>query len=654
MKSLKELGPKRHLVVIIFLTCAHAYCQDMRITTTSNFGDIELGLRSSVLVTIENVRSTGLTISSASVTTATTDGSPSNQWDCDCITPVSIDPGHKTYFKITFAPYILGTVSAQLLLGSADATVPGSPIFVGNGVASMAINSILVIDRSLSMGGEVYKWIDNSGTTPTVRIKQKIELARSGGETFYNLVKSRPGDRLGVVKFNSSNADEPVILGTPAPSLPSVLNGSGPTSAIDDSYRLKPQYGTDLNKGLQKALQRYSSWSAPISSSNIVVLISDGIQSNGCWTNVMSSIDNMRNDGCGNSSNCLFNKNIKVYSVAIGRDADQQKLRQISLASGVQDGYGYYYIDSESSGNSINGFFYKIWAHAKGYSTVRDPDINVSLKADKPIEIQSVSLTSSDIAASFFVTADSAYSQYYSLELRNPRGEVFKGTTKEGENQSSEQVGSNSVIYHLLRQKGNDDSFVGTWKLYLIPNGRCGSSPTSKEERGLSCTVPITFAAATKSDLRLEASVLASKNEPGAEISLMALATEENLPLANATVMVIVKSPDGRVTGPIELSNKSEEQAKSGDRLMKAKFYSTAAQGTYQFTFNAMIKNSKGESCTREEIRFFPLAYQIPSSGNVTAEQSGEAGYPSGLVWILVALVGVGVFVAWKFNQHDK
>src|SRR5262249_2126785 len=150
----------------------------------------------------------------------------------------------------------------------------------------------------------------------------------------------------------------------------------------------------------------------------------------------------------------------------------------------------------------------------------------------------------------------------------------------------SRTINSNSIIYNLSRQN-KEESFVGTWKLYLVPNGKY-QAQMSKGGKGRTFSGPETFAASVKSNFKLEDSALSSKNEPGAEINLIAQATEENLPLENATITVTVRSPDGKTTKPMTLENSN----KAGEMIFMGKFFNTTKEGTYQFSFKAEIKNN--------------------------------------------------------------
>ena len=119
----------------------------------------------------------------------------------------------------------------------------------------------------------------------------------------------------------------------------------------------------------------------------------------------------------------------------------------------------------------------------------------------------------------------------------------------------------------------------------------------------------------------------------------MAQATEEGLPIDIQSVTVDVKSPGNKQVISIKLS-RSNEKEKTTDAMYVGKFYNTASQGTYQFTFNTILKNGKGESTTREELRFLPLTYNFSTENNFgVMEEDG------GNVWMQPWPLTIGLII---------
>jgi hypothetical protein len=648
MKQKIKLIRQFLIVLLLFLGTQTTYCQNIEVfPTVINFGNIEIGLRASALVKIVNVGAATVTVDNASTTS--TFGTQWDQVQCyQCAFPLSLVRGEAAYLKITFMPDgstgVGVDVTASLSLSGTGTTPTVTPQFSGQVVAQKTVNVIAVVDRSLSMKLDLY-----TGKTRIDAVEDGLNALLAILQSALRLPPLDPAhpakDYFGVVKFNDSASD-----------LLTYASVTGTTVfPTDMSSQLRPERGTAIGGALKTAFQKLP-YSVP--APNIAILFSDGVEGRRYSSKAVDVIGEMRDDSCTpGAGNCLYGRNVKVYSIGFGLDSNAELLRNISLASGVQDGVGFYQIENEPSNNSTQGFLFKIIANAKGYSTVRDPIIQVNLSENKPIEIQSINLTSSDIAASIFIADDSTYRKYYTLELKNPNGQVFRPNEKERES-GSISVAKNTFVFGIIKQKGKENNFAGTWKLFAVPNGNCDSIKSTKENAGR-CIMPLTFAASVKSNLKLEASVFSSRNEPGAEITLMAQATEEGLPIDIQSITVDVKAPGSRQIIPVKLSLISQnEKGKPANPTYTAKFFNTANEGTYQFTFNAIVKNNKGEVTTREELRFLPLTYSFSNQASGGVMEDGTVlsqpwtSMPVGTIFISLLFGGV-IVATWKkfFNK---
>jgi hypothetical protein len=224
-------------------------------------------------------------------------------------------------------------------------------------------------------------------------------------------------------------------------------------------------------------------------------------------------------------------------------------------------------------------------------SMVVDPTKLVSL-TNGPVIAFTSTLTTADKAAEFFVINGDNNRELYKTELINPAGDVITSASNIGGAPVRIESLSDHMIYKV--HGAPDNTFIGEWKLRVVPTGGC-------KDKG-KCDVPVTFSVATKSNLTMEMSSLSSTYLPGSSIMITTRLAEMRLPLTGASVVAEVTTPDNKIFPGIKLVD-------DGKGSYAAQFNETGVSGTYKVKVRSTVKTLKGEVTTRENVRYVPLQF---------------------------------------------
>ncbi len=592
-----------------------------------DFGHIDVGLTAILKIKINNchpaqaVPSGTLNVGGSpvnfDVSVTYCSGAVAADWDFSSLVdfgptlPTIPAMGESSEFTIKFRPSSAGLKNALLAIrysdpdcngGNAEGVVNASSCtitrgpaannstiltfkFSGTGDARQPLNSILVVDKSGSMADPAFTM------TSTITKAQALQQAL---DVFYNTLDAQ--DNLGVVAFSSS-ASTIVNFQTKPAAIPTEINATSPVSGP-----LAPGGSTSIGAGLTEGIAMSNAHTPPAGHKNILIVQTDGIQ-------------NTPPDALG----IPIPANATVYTVGLGPDVQDTYLQTLSSPS------RFFKVTDLLTGpaqQDLMNFYFKIYVKANSMANVTDPTQLVSV-AGGPVTAFTSPMTLADKEAYFLVIEGDNHRELYTTELVNPKGEVITAASTIG---GAPVIVASSNGHKVYKVKGDiDDSFVGEWKLNVIPRGNC------KDSTG--CLVPVSFSAAAKSNLTQEMATMSTTYLPGAPLKLTTKLTESRIPLANAQVVCTIKGPDKKVYSGIRLhDNGMGVDQVAGDGIYSAEFLETSAIGTYEVKLNSYVKTLAGKSTTREDVQY--VALQFP---NDQLKLSEQGCFSCKLRWLFVA-----------------
>ncbi|HEY0652741.1 MAG TPA: VWA domain-containing protein [Chryseosolibacter sp.] len=543
-----------------------------------DFGSVDPGLTMITKLKVTNCTSP---LTSITVNTEVTYTGPANQWDFGGITDAIgsqfiLNAGDRE-FEIRFQPTAISAspYSATLTLTFNDAnygTKVYSYTFQGY-CNTVALNAVLVVDRSGSMASPAY----TSGTT------SKITALQRAASLFYDAL--RTGDNFGVVKYNNTATDY-IPFAARTATLPANLE----TSATSDINKLLPMGATAIGQGLEAGRTMLSTHPPQVDRKNILVLQTDGIE------NVFPPA----------AASVTFPANLNVYTVGLGPDVQDGLLQTISTNSGVSTGF--LKVDDEvAADQKLQAFYHKILNQAHNGSMVVDPTQLFDLSQADTTVAFTASITSSDIEAEFLIIDEPTRKEFYSFQLVNPEGRVIDNTSVIGGAPVEVIKRFNYSLYRVNGRNIKDsiaNQFRGDWKVIVRVKGECSPNDTLQ-----SCTIPITFSAAVKSNLTLELTSTSPTYLPGAPVVVTVESNESGQPAATGHTTVRVKTPRNKYYTMSLNDGGVDGDVKKDDGVFSGVFTNTALAGTYEFYVSSIITNRRKEITTREEVRYVSVLF---------------------------------------------
>ncbi len=471
----------------------------------------------------------------------------------------------------------------------------------GTGDVRQPLNSILVVDKSGSMADPAF--------TMTGSITKAQALQQALG-VFYDVLD--PQDNLAVVAF-SSTASTIVNFQTKPSALPTEINTSSPVSGP-----LAPGGSTSIGAGLNAGIAISNLYAPPSGHKNILIVQTDGIQ-------------NTPPDALG----VAIPSNATVYTVGLGPDVQDSYLQSLSGPSRFRKVTD---LLTGPAAQELQNFYFKIFAQANNMANVTDPTRLINLSGG-PVTAFTSPMTLADKEAYFLVIEGDYQRELYTTELVNPKGEVITSASNIG---GSPVVVASSSGHKIYKVKGAiDNSFVGEWKLNVIPRSTCKDST--------SCDVPVSFSSAAKSNLRQEMATMSTTYLPGSPIRLATKLTESRVPLAHANVVCTIKGPDKKIYNGIRLfDNGLGADQVAGDGIYSAEFLETSAIGTYEIKLNSFVKTLDGKPTTREDVQY--VALQFP---NDQLKLSDGGCFSCKLRWVFaVAVLLLLLFIIYRLRSR--
>jgi hypothetical protein len=545
---------------------------------------------------------------------------------------VTIASGDNHVFREVYAPQDVGPHCSSLLVTSDDEDPADQSLTVrlqGEGIAPIPLDSVLVLDRSGSMGG-------NAGS------RRKIDAMQSAADLFTHLLALRNagaspfGDGLGFVKYNHNNSvylTLDVVVGSHLSDAEDALSDA----AIADAGRLLPTGFTGIGGAMETGAGMLVG--QPPDRKHVMVVLTDGEQNRTPYVgDVLGSIT-------------AADPDLAIYSIGLGSSHNPVVLQDITNVTN-----GYHQVQDDLSGLSsfdLEAFYFKILANAAGMALVSDPTHIQHLNTTVPQVVDTALISSSDRSAVFVALEIPSLRPYYDLQLIDPHGNVIVPGSAVGGIPVHQLTRMNYRVFRVVfPDKSLAGTYVGQWKLVLTPNGKWNAEEVSKIWEGLHAQgewinpavgeAPIGFGAAVRSDYRMAVSALSESYLPGSLVKLTASLTDRRWPSPDGRVAVTVTTPDGMQYPGLELfDDGTHGDDVAGDAVFTTPFVHTALPGSYRFYFQGVGRNERGELNPREDTRYLTLAPE-------EKEPPAEECLPCVLRWLLwLAVLALLSLLVW-------
>ena len=644
--------PDEPVLLCNFTATAHEPRPKIRIEPQNlllDYREVEIGFSYDLGVIVHNDGDAPLVFNITEVDPADPDRP---QWsNLETQTGVTVAPGGNSVHKMTFTPTIVGgpySISLSVV-GTNHSTLPppATVMLTGKCLPPIPINSVLVLDRSGSMA-------DSAGPV------SKIAALGNAASIWTSLLRLETsgnpglGDALGLVKYNHTNQEYKPLQLLTAAYRDDILNNLD-SAALGDLARLKPDNDTGIGGAMQRGadMLRNNPLEAPGTPErkHVLVVMTDGME------NRTPSISDVL------PGITAADTRLKIYSLGLGDNLELAKLQSITNQSSE---HGFHQVTGDLSGAQrfdLNTFYFKIFVDSIDWQLVVDPTFAVDLSSTAAQLVDTADVCSSDLSAIFLIMDEPGLRPYYDLHLIDPNNNVIVvGTTVGGVPVQVSERDNYRIIKVVFPDLAFASSYVGEWKLMLVPNGKWkprtpgaathnvppagGNDPLFNGYNGL---VPIGFGAAVASNYRLKANAIASPNyEPGATITLTAELSDRGWPSVTGTVTVDATKPDGStVSGIVLYDDGTHGDVAAGDGTWTGKFAQTTQQGSYRFFFNAIGRNDRGELAPRQATRYVSLTpppRDPPGRGD--GDGRGDGCLPCPLLrWLWLIVVALLVLI---------
>ncbi len=567
---------------------------------------------------------------------------------------VNVAPGASSIHKQTFTPTVIGgpySISLSVV-GTNHPTLPpaATVLLTGKCIPPIPLNSVLVLDRSGSMADSAgpFSKITALGNAASIWTSL-LRLETPGNPGF--------GDAMGLVKYNGTHQEyKPLQLLTTTHRDDILNNLGGP--ALTDISRLKPDGQTGIGGGMQRGADMLKNnlleAAGTPARKHVMVVMTDGIETASISPRILDALPGIT---AGDSR-------LKIYSLGLGDQLDLAKLQSITNQTPE---HGFHQVTGDLVGAQrfdLNTFYFKIFVDSIDWQLVVDPTFAVNLGSNAAQLVDTADVCSSDLSAIFLIMDEPALRPYYDLHLIDPNNNVIVvGATVGGVPVQVSERDNYRIIKVIFPDLAFASSYVGEWKLMVVPNGKWkprtpsvahthnnpppgGNDPLFNGYNGL---VPIGFGAAVASNYRLNAGAIASPNyEPGATVTLTADLSDRGWPSITGTVTVDATKPDGSsVSGIMLYDDGTHGDVAASDGTWTAKFGQTSQQGSYKFFFNAIGKNERGELAPRQATRYVsltPPARNPPDDGGRPdgGDGRGDGCIPCPLLrWLWALVIGL-------------
>lgn len=577
-----------------------------------NYHDVEIGYAYDLPIIVHNDGDAPLVFD-------VTDVDPANpahaQWE-SLSTPIGTTiaaGGAASVLVQRFKPVAVGG-PYTLTLGVHGTNHPSLPppmniTLTGKGTAPVAVNSVLLLDRSGSMD-------ESAGPTT------KMGALRIAGEMWADLLRpetgSGLGDAVGLVRYNKDNQEYVSLALLTTAQLGAVDTAFEP-AAITDLNRLKPDGTTGIGGAMQRgAGMLLNNLLEPANANvrkHVMVVMTDGIENEQPWINdVLPTIT-------------AADSRLHIYSLGLGNDLDLGKLQSITNRAN-----GFHQVTGDLTGTArfdLQTFYFKILVDTLEWQMVVDPTYAVDLSANNTQVVSIAHVCSSDLAAMFVVMDEPSLRGFYDLQLLDPNGNLMSlGASVGGVPVQVIERENYRILKVVFPDISLSSSYVGDWKLLLVPNGKWkprGQSPRNNAVgnqangdpifNGYNGLVPIGFGAAVGSNYRLDAQVSASAYQPNADITMTASLSDRQWPSVTGSVTVDVTTPNGTtVPGVVLYDDGTHGDVAAGDGTWTNHFGQTSQSGSYKFFFTAIGHNDRGELAPRQATKYVSLV--PPDTGN--------------------------------------
>ncbi len=604
----------------------------MRVVDTDlDYGDVELGFAATQAVVVYNDGDAMLTVTVSNQSV----GDPDiPQWsELNEVANFDINPGDAPLIvQQVYEPQAIGDHSITFRVTGNDLDNPQQDVTLrGSGVNPVPIDSVLVMDRSGSMG-------ENAGE------RRKIDAMRDASALYADLLRpdigdTGTGDKIGFVKYNHTNqvylgldfVDDPDVAGSHMADAMDKLSDA----ALEDAGRLKPTGMTGISDAIETAAGLYT---LPAGDrKHVMVVLTDGIETVQDELDV-AAIVQVRNN----------NPDLWMYSVGVGMNVNPASLQNITNIAN-----GYHQISDDLSGESIYDlelFYFKIFANATGMDLAVDPTVAVGLDINEPTTVATAHIISSDHKAAFLVLDSPAVRDYYELELIAPNGQVMSpGVQVGGVTIHMKQRHSYTICKVNLPAAEETAEYLGDWLLRYTPKrdftGADRKVLLTQAQHGHVVVpdighgfLPIGFAAAVASDYQMEVEAFSDDYHPGAKFTLMATLTDRGWPSVDGQVSVEITDPDSEQSVIVRLyDDGTHGDAEPSDGTWTSTFNRTGAAGVYHLLFRGQGRTHRGEMASREASRFISLSKYTVGPG-IGGPDGRVQCIPCPLLWILIIL----------------
>jgi hypothetical protein len=579
--------------------------------STIDYGEVEIGFSFHRAIVVRNTGDAPLTISLAQLCEApgATCAADLSHFAPDSLGgPFTIAALGEQLVEQIYTPTAVGTHTIQVRITGNDPTNPQQDVtLTGRGRLPIPIDSVLVLDRSLSME-------DAAGPA------RKIDALRRAADLYVHLLRrgaaAATSDAIGIVRYNHTN-EQYLALGSlelAGGHFAAAETALDPPSVTDPS-RLGPAGTTGIGGAMQRGASMLLPPSPGGARKHVMVVLTDGIENVQPWARDVIGPVGSADPG------------LRVYSIGLGTQIEPDVLAQMTNVTN-----GRFLATADLAGvhrYELETFYFKIFSNATGMSLVVDPTIPVSINGAAPIVVGTARLVSSDRSVTFLLLDEPELRALYMLELVDPGGNVIDvGSSVAGVPVHIARR-ENYALYHVeLPSVSMASAYTGDWIVRLTPRAvpltiTHRGNDFIAPEKGL---VPIGFGVAVGSDYRMDTAAVPSNSLPGATITLTTQFTDRGAPSKGQGVVANVTPPGApEIAGVPLFDDGTHGDVAANDSTWTTTFANTSTPGVYGFLFRGVGVNDRGELVPREDSRFVPLVVpSVPGNGGNSDDDGGQ------------------------------
>lgn len=462
-----------------------------------------------------------------------------------------------------------------------------------NAIARPKVAVMMALDQSWSMSFP-------AGTTGTTR----VEVLKDAARKFMELIQQDNG--VGLIRFdhNSYPVNDPTFPGLPVTHINSGnIFDPGRVAAVGavNAHAPNPAGNTSVGDGVDRARQVLNALPMADYQQKALIVLTDGLENDPLWiSDVTGSIDD------------------RTFAIGLG---NEQQVNTAALNALANSTGGYLLLTGLLSSSiddyfRLSKYFLQILAGVTNTNIIVDPSGYIAPGAKVRIPFR---VTEADIDCTPLLMTDY---NVVDFALEAPDGTVITAAAAGGLGISFETGAQTRHFRFNLPVAIGTGQHAGVWHALLEINGpdfkklvsQLREHKDAQFQRVATHGARYSFVAQSRSNLKMSASLDQSGYAPGADLTLRAVLTEYDLPVAHRARVDVELTRPGGSTMVLPLA---EMEPGIFEGTAKA-----LTQGIYQSRFIARGVTLRGRPFTREHLATAAVwrggdnPYQPPDTGD--------------------------------------